>query len=167
MTLPVLPSVSTMSGAGLPGRLAAAKDASQAGRSCSAIVELALTRRRLRRSWRRAAIPASSSAATSSSRAARSAMTTPSAVRREPRGVRCTSATPVCASIARIRAETACWLTPACRAALFRLPVLATLSSTSSAARSGTCVLSAIAHPTRYKPGLYRPKLTAPTQGRH
>lgn len=68
-------------------------------------------------------------------------------VSREPRGVRCTKVTPVCASIARTRAEAACWLTPACLAALFRLLVLATLSSNSSAARSGTCGLSAIRPP--------------------
>ena len=109
------------------------------------MVELALTRSRARRSWRSAAIPASRPAATSSSLAAHSAITAPSAVKVDPRGVRCTSATPVCASIARIRAETACWLTPACRAAPFRLPVPATPSSTSSADRSGTCALSVTA----------------------
>jgi hypothetical protein len=36
-------------------------------------------------------------------------------------------------SMARIRAETACWLTPIYRAALFRLPIRATTSSTSNA----------------------------------
>ena len=88
------------------------------------------------------------------------------AVRVEPRGVRCTSATPVCASIARIRAETACWLTPACRAAPFRLPVPATPSSTSSADRSGTCVLSVTAAThSAYKPGLYRVKHKPATAG--
>src|SRR5215472_15406817 len=148
MTVSVLTAVSTTLGTGPPRRPAAARnDASQAGSNCSAMVELALTRSRLRRSARKAAIPASSPAATSSSRAAHSAITVPSAVRLEPRGVRCTSATPVCASIAAIRADTACWLTPACRAALFRLPVWATASSTSSAARSGTCWLSAIRSP--------------------
>src|SRR5262244_587333 len=150
MTVSVLTAVSTTLGTGPPRRPAAARnDASQAGSNCSAMVELALTRSRLRRSARKAAIPASSPAATSSSRAAHSAITVPSAVRLEPRGVRCTSATPVCASIAAIRADTACWLTPACRAALFRLPVRATPSSTSSAARSGTCWLSAIWSPHR------------------
>ena len=72
------------------------------------MVELELTRSRLRRSARSAAIPTSSSPATSSSRAAHSAITAPSAVKLDPRGLRRTSATPVCASIARIRAETAC-----------------------------------------------------------
>ncbi len=109
------------------------------------MVELALTRSRLRRSCRSAAIPASSPTATSSSRAAHSAITAPSAVSLEPRGLRCTSTTPVCASIARICAETACWLTPAWRAAPFRLPLVATPRSTSKAARPGTYALS----PTR------------------
>ena len=60
----------------------ARNDASQAGSNCSAMVELALTRSRLRRPARKAAIPA----AASSSRAAHSAITVPSAVRLEPRG---------------------------------------------------------------------------------
>jgi len=112
------------------------------------MVELELTRSRLRRSARSAAIPASSPAATSSSRAAHSAITAPWGVRLEPRGLRRTSGTPVCASMARIRAETACWLTPICWAALFRLPVRATPSSTSSAPRSGTLLVAyAAAHP--------------------
>jgi hypothetical protein len=144
-TISVLAAVSTISGTCWPRPpTPARKEASQAGSSCSAMVELALTRSRSRRSWRNAARPASSPAATSSSRAAHSAITAPSAVRVEPRGVRCTSTTPVCASIARIRAETACWLTPISRAAPFRLPLLATSSSTSSAARSGTWLLIAI-----------------------
>lgn len=102
------------------------------------MVRLALTRSRARRSARRAAIPASTSAAASSSRAAHSAIMTPSVVSLDPRGLRCTSVTPVWASIALIRAETACWLTPAALAALLRLPSWATPSSNSSAARSGT-----------------------------
>ena len=151
MTVSVLAAVSTTSGMSPPGRSAAAarNDASQPGSSCSAMVELELTRSRLRRSARSAAIPASIPAATSSTRAAHSAITAPSSVRLEPRGVRRTSVTPVCASMARIRAETACWLIPICRAALFRLPDRATPSSTSSAARSGTCVLSAIGSPNQ------------------
>ena len=78
-----------------------------------------------------------------------SAMTVPWAVKLEAREVRCTSVTPVCASMARMRADPACWLTPVSRAVQLRLPVLATLSSTSSAARSGTWLLSTIpsSHP--------------------
>src|SRR5215831_3378181 len=68
------PSVNPMPGAGR-------KDASHPGSSCSAMVELALTRRQMRRSWRSAAIPASRPAATSSTLAAHSAITAPSAVR--------------------------------------------------------------------------------------
>jgi hypothetical protein len=145
MTVSELTAVSTTSGAGPPGWPAAARnEASQAGSSCSAMVELELTRSRLRRSARSAAIPASSPAATSSSRDAHSAITAPWGVSAEPRGLRRTSGTPVCASMARIRAETACWLTPICRAAPFRLPYRATPSSTSSAPRSGTWALSAM-----------------------
>ena len=153
-------AVSTISGAVPPAATASARnDASHLGSSCSAIVELALTRNRARRSWRSAAIPASSPAATSSTRAAHSATTTPSAVSADPRADRCTSATPVWASIARIRDDTACWLTPAFCAAPLRLPAWATASSTSSADRSGTCPLSTTAAThLAYKPGLYRLK---------
>jgi hypothetical protein len=48
------------------------------------------------------------------------------------------------APLAQAGAETACWLTPICWAALFRLPTRAAPSSTSSAPKSGTRVLSAV-----------------------
>ena len=106
------------------------------------MVRLALTRSRVWWSVRNAASPASSSRATASSRAAHSATTTPSGVRLDPRGVRAISATPACASADRTRADTACWVMPSCREAAFRLPVCATASSISRAARSGTRSLS-------------------------
>jgi hypothetical protein len=64
MTASVLAAVSTISGGGLPRRPAANRnDTSQAGSSRSAMVKLALTRSRLHRSARRAAVPVSSGSA--------------------------------------------------------------------------------------------------------
>ena len=55
---------------------------------------------------------------------------TPAGVSRDPRGSRSSSTAPTCASIARSRADAACWLIPACRAAAPMLPYRATASRT-------------------------------------
>ena len=115
---------------------------SQLGSRCSATVRLDATRSWASRARRRLAMPVSSWPASASSGAAQSTTSRPAGVSRDPRGSRSSSTAPTCASIARSRADAACWLIPACRAAAPMLPYRATAANSSRAVSSGTCGLS-------------------------
>ena len=90
------------------------------------MVRLAATRSWASRARRRLAMPLSSSPAWASSGAAQSTSSAPAGVSRDPRGSRSSRTVPTWASIARSRADAACWLIPACRAAAPMLPYRAT-----------------------------------------